>query len=70
MSTTKLNALAVAYAAKLLDYNELLVHVNKAGGRDKCLHEDANALRRAYDDLCSAQNELNAYAEQLGHANY
>ena len=52
MSTTyTLNELAVAYAAKLLKYNETLVHVEKSGGRDKCLREDANALRRSYVDL-------------------
>ena len=70
MSTNKLNELALAYAAKLLEYNETLVHVNKSGGRDKCLREDALALRRLYDELCAAQNELNACAEQMAEAEY
>lgn len=69
-ATYTLNELAVSYAAKLLRYNEVLVHVDKAGGRDNCLREDASALRAAYDELCSAQNELNACAEALAERNY
>ena len=70
MNHETLNTLALDYAAKLLSYNEILLHVKKSGGRDKCLREDALALRRAYDALCAAQNELNACAEQIAEAEY
>lgn len=52
---------ALAYAAKLVEYHEVRVHVESAG--EAALREDRSLLRRTYDQLCELQNELNRAAE-------
>jgi hypothetical protein len=66
--TYTVQELAQQYAAALLEFHELDLHVKNAGAH--ALRQDVAALREARDVMYQAQEDLNAACLRSAEMNY